>query len=166
MVLELCVGTLDDLFNGTIFENKPDERDALTQLSVGVQYIHSKKIVHRDIKPANVLIYNPKDRSKALLKISDFGLCKRTSEQGSYSQSGLKGTPKYMAAELFDEDCRLAAKATKASDVFALGCVFYQYLTNGNYPFGPEFKALQNIRENKIDLSGRLYTFHVIYKCK
>jgi NIMA (never in mitosis gene a)-related kinase len=49
------------------------------QLVLGVQFIHSKKILHRDLKPQNIFIDNDMN-----IKIGDFGISKilaTTSEQ-------------------------------------------------------------------------------------
>jgi len=41
------------------------------QLVLGVQFIHSKKILHRDLKPQNIFI-----DSDMNIKIGDFGISK------------------------------------------------------------------------------------------
>jgi serine/threonine protein kinase len=41
------------------------------QLVLGVQFIHSKKILHRDLKPQNIFIDNDMN-----IKIGDFGISK------------------------------------------------------------------------------------------
>jgi serine/threonine protein kinase len=60
-----------------------------------VDYLHKLNIIHRDLKPENILLVDNKDDSD--VKITDFGLAKRT------SQEGLKtfcGTPQYFAPEV------------------------------------------------------------------
>jgi serine/threonine protein kinase len=134
--LEFCDGTLDDFIQKK--ENisskiRSYEFYWLLQMARGVEHIHQNKLVHRDIKPENVLMSIQQDQT-AVLKISDFGFCKPTSERGSYSQvSGVKGTPLYMAPEILNSS--ESEKGTLAADVFSLGCVF-AYLVGGAHPFG------------------------------
>ena len=147
----------------------PSELQSLYHLTNGLEYIHSQKVVHRDIKPGNVLIsLSPKE---VLLKWSDFGFSKITSSDGNYSMSGLKGTSKYLAPEIIanqnninrtDQSHRILM--TIMSDIFACGCVFFQFLTKGTHPFGYEYQATNNISiSNPINLKG-YFNFKVIQK--
>ncbi|RDB19766.1 Serine/threonine-protein kinase ppk4 [Hypsizygus marmoreus] len=45
-------------------------------------------------------------------------------------------------------------RLTKSVDIFALGCVFYYTLTNGNHPFGDRFEREVNILKNAKNLEG------------
>ena len=49
----------------------------LFQLVLGIQFIHSKKILHRDIKPQNVFI-----DENLNIKIGDFGISKILASTG------------------------------------------------------------------------------------
>lgn len=43
----------------------------MLQLTIGLNYLHTNKVIHRDLKPANILI------TKAnTIKIADFGTSK------------------------------------------------------------------------------------------
>ena len=53
----------------------------LYEITAGLEHLHALKIVHRDIKPQNVLIKQTK--SGFQVAISDFGLCKRLSDEQS-----------------------------------------------------------------------------------
>ncbi len=81
-------------------------------------------VKHRDIKPSNILI---KDRQPYL---ADFGLAKDFSGQdSSISQSTfVEGTPVYFAPENQPRE-----RHGRPADIFALGCVFSEMLTIGNY---------------------------------
>jgi serine/threonine protein kinase len=156
-VLELCVGTIRDYAREKYKGPMPSEVDSLGQMATGLQYVHSIKLVHRDIKPANILIYVRSSLNPPVLKISDFGLSKPTTERGTFSLSGIRGTQSYMAPELFEwgDETLSSYRGSAAVDIFALGCVFYFYLTKGNHPFGRNFFAQPiNILGGRYDLSG------------
>jgi len=164
--LELCDGSLDKAFlpenhpkkyKGTL----PNEVDFMLQLSIGLEYIHSKNLVHRDIKPENVLISS--SMGKVVMKWGDFGLSKDTSRNGDYSMSRCRGTENYWAPEIFEiarkNDCsfetnidymNMETKITIMSDIFACACVFFKFLTNGVHPFGNDDEIIMNIRESNL----------------
>ena len=133
----------------------PQELDSLIQMAEGVKYIHSKDLVHRDIKPDNVLIYA---KDEVLLKISDFG-CSKRSHEGEFSLSSqISGNQNYLAPEILaiinSDERQTDIKMTNASDVFALGCTFYKFLTKGQHPFGQGFSIALNILEGKSNLQS------------
>jgi len=92
------------------------------------------------------------------MKLSDFGFVKKTSPHGTFTQSGLKGTEKWMAPEILKESEKrenLEESAsselphgTIQSDTFAAGCVFFCFLTRGKHPFGNYFTIPGNILKN------------------
>jgi len=111
--------------------------DVIEQILEGLNYAHGKGIVHRDLKPANVHLL-----PNGLVKIMDFGLAK-VSGSDMTSTGTVMGTPHYMSPE------QVRGQKTDArSDVFAVGCVFYEMLT-GRKPFDAEsmhavlFKVIQ-----------------------
>ncbi len=94
-----------------------------------VQYLHDQQIVHRDLKPGNVLV-GPDLEPKLL----DFGLARQLtrSAQGLTLPGEVMGTPEYFSPE------QARAEALDArSDVFSLGIVLYQVLTE-QLPFPAE----------------------------
>ncbi|KAJ5133037.1 Serine/threonine-protein kinase ppk4 [Penicillium atrosanguineum] len=158
-----------------------DMPDVLRQITQGVQYLHSLKIVHRDLKPQNILVAMPRGRttSQALrLLISDFGLCKKLEDnQSSFraTTAHAAGTSGWRAPELLVDDdtgpLSLASqhtessepavvdpqtnrRATRAIDIFSLGCVFYYVLTRGSHPFDKNGKFMReaNIVKGHFDL--------------
>src|SRR4051794_31614999 len=89
--------------------------DLARQLCGGIAAAHDRGVLHRDLKPANVMI-----DGEGQVRITDFGLA---AVAGAAGQSRA-GTPAYMAPEL------LAGKdASVASDIYALGLVFYELFT-------------------------------------
>lgn len=87
---------------------------------------HDQNMIHRDIKPDNILV-----TSKGVVKVADFGLAKAVDEDVSMTQSGTGlGTPLYMAPE----QARNAKHVDLRTDIYALGCTLYYFLT-GQLPF-------------------------------
>ena len=84
----------------------------------GVSAAHAKNIAHGDIKPANILINH-----EGNAKVADFGLAHFSDAQQS-GDSGLYGTPQYMAPEYIE-----TRQHNIVSDVFSIGLVCYEMLT-------------------------------------
>jgi tRNA A-37 threonylcarbamoyl transferase component Bud32/tetratricopeptide (TPR) repeat protein len=111
--------------------------DVMEQICEGLAFAHTREIVHRDLKPANVHIL-----PSGKVKIMDFGLA-RLSGSEMTSTGMVMGTPHYMSPEQVR-----GQKADSRSDIFALGCVFYELVT-GRKPFDAEsmhavlFKVMQ-----------------------
>jgi len=158
---ELCSGSLDQLFLSEDDPRKyrgpplPRHTIVLLQLTKGLAYIHSKRLVHRDIKPENVLISITSD--PVTLKWADFGLTKATSESGTYEMSGQKGTLYWMAPEILEYfnyrgplDDGANNKFTVSTDIFSAGCLFFSIVAYGSHPFGDHIAKdiLTNIQSN------------------
>lgn len=110
-------------------QKKLDVGDALHVILVisdALKYANEMSLIHRDIKPDNMLI-----TEKGAVKLSDMGLAKATDEDMSMTQSGTGlGTPYYMPPEQAND----AKHVDHRSDIYALGCTFYYFLT-GELPF-------------------------------
>lgn len=124
----------------------PSERDVLLQLAIGLEYIYSQKVIHRDVKPANVLI-----SMNGVIKWADFGLSKivEKSSSRSFTYSGLRGSPRWLAPEHIDRisNKNLKIKGGAKSDVFALGCLFFFFLVPAVHPFGNDAETQETIHE-------------------
>jgi serine/threonine protein kinase len=82
-----------------------------------LDYAHKGGVIHRDIKPSNILLARTGE-----VKITDFGIAQVKSEQTS--SKGIIGSPSYMSPEQVKEE-----PLDDKSDIFSLGCVFYELLT-------------------------------------
>ena len=202
IALELCPASLQDViekptnFQSLIGLAGLDLPDVLKQITAGIRYLHSLKIVHRDIKPQNILVSAPKKLpahpnlfQPPRLLISDFGLCKKLEgDQSSFraTTAHAAGTSGWRAPELLvDEDAtaplqtpvlngdsvdnytgysgsepavvdpQTNRRATRAIDIFSLGCVFYYVLTGGNHPYDSASKYMReaNIVKGNYDIS-------------
>jgi len=128
--------------------------DYMRQAAQGLQHAAEKGMVHRDIKPSNLLVSRPTEGSiwGNTIKILDMGVARlQDSGDGIDSLSALTkegrvvGTPDYMAPEQ-------AANSTKAdirSDLYSLGCSFYNLLT-GQVPF-PGGTPMEKLLKHRIE---------------
>jgi serine/threonine protein kinase len=138
LVLDYCSkGDLQNYINhkGILTEYKA--KDFFIQISKGLYYIWIHKLIHRDLKPHNILL-----TEDGVLKIADFGFAKHLEE--AKMLESLCGSPIYMAPEILkfkEYDCKV--------DLWSMGVMLYQLLTNA-YPFtGSNLITLLNNIENK-----------------
>jgi NIMA (never in mitosis gene a)-related kinase 1/4/5 len=88
------------------------------QMCLGLEFIHSKKILHRDIKSMNVFLVRDD-----WLRIGDLGVAKVLANTAAFAHT-MVGTPYYLSPELCEEK-----PYNVKSDVWALGCVLYELCT-------------------------------------
>ncbi|KAG8052355.1 hypothetical protein GUJ93_ZPchr0001g29544 [Zizania palustris] len=133
LILEYCVG--GDL-TGLLEQDKklPEKsiHDLAYDLVKALQFLHSQGIIYCDLKPSNVLL-----DEFGCMKLCDFGLARRLkdiemTDPGDVPQP-MRGTPCYMAPELFREG-GVGGVHSYASDFWALGCLLYECYA-GRPPF-------------------------------
>jgi len=108
------------------------------QVCYGIDHAHKNKIIHRDLRPSNIII-----SEEGTAKITDFGTSAWL-QNVPYASTRI-GSPPYMAPEQF------LGKATYASDIYSLGCIFYEMITGRPPIFDPDpFKILEKAQEGKI----------------
>ena len=100
----------------------------------GLSAAHQVGLIHRDVKPANLLL-----TPDGTVKVSDFGLAKRTQSQTmQMTQAGhIVGTPYYMSPE----QCE-SRHVDARSDIYSLGGTYYSLLT-GKSPFQDSASIIQ-----------------------
>ncbi len=93
----------------------------------GMAYAHARGIVHRDLKPANILLESSRG-GRFRARIADFGLARDDGDDHSTltNATDIGGSFDYMPAEQTENFHR----ATPRSDVWSLGAIVYECLTN------------------------------------
>ncbi|KAG5353082.1 hypothetical protein C0989_010464 [Termitomyces sp. Mn162] len=118
-------------------QNLKADRAALSvDVTQGLRYLHMNNVVHGDLKSSNILI---DEAGRA--RLCDFGIsCVSDPDivawtsQSSMSSRG--GSIRWQAPELLGIENDESVKNSKPSDVYALGCVFYE-IQYGYRPLRP-----------------------------
>ena len=104
----------------------PRALTVVAQVASALADAHNASLLHRDVKPSNVLLREV--RGDVFTYLCDFGIA-RSADSAETQTSGVLGTLSYMAPE-----CHQGAPASRASDLYALGCVLWAALT-GHAPY-------------------------------
>jgi serine/threonine protein kinase len=128
--------------------------EIFVQICHAIEHAHAKGVIHRDLKPSNIIV-RESTTGQTAVKVVDFGIAKvlptATGGAANLTQTGdIFGSPLYMSPE----QCK-GETITKSSDIYALGCVFYETLT-GKAPFAadnPIKVILKQVQESPTSLS-------------
>jgi TolB-like protein/Tfp pilus assembly protein PilF/tRNA A-37 threonylcarbamoyl transferase component Bud32 len=97
--------------------------ELIAKVARTVHYAHEHGILHRDIKPGNILL-----DAKGEPHLTDFGLARLVESESSVTHTlEVLGTPSYMAPE---QAVGNNAAVSSVTDVYGLGAVLYQLLTD------------------------------------
>jgi len=131
MIMEFVEGS--NMRDFLKFRHRLEPKEAMPLmlgLARGLQHALKQGITHRDIKPTNILI-----SSSGVAKLVDFGLATIEGDERRMAAAHGQRTVDYSALE---RTCG-SDKGDPRSDIYFLGCVFYQLLT-GKLPL-PEVEA-------------------------
>jgi serine/threonine protein kinase len=132
IVLEYVEGEPIDRYCDAHKLDVPERARLFLNVLSAVAHAHANLIVHRDIKPSNVLV-----SKNGQVKLLDFGIAKLLEGEGQEGaatlltrEGGSALTPEYAAPEQI-----MGGLVTTATDVYALGVLFY-LLLSGRHPAG------------------------------
>ena len=112
--------------------------DVVIGTAKGIAYLHEEcvqRIIHYDIKRRNILL-----DANFFPKVADFGLAKLYNRDNSCLQfSGYKGTPGYMAPEIFQQNHPI----TRKCDIYSFGMLLFEIVGVGTMGPGPAPLASQ-----------------------
>ena len=120
-----------------------------SKVAAALDYAHRRKdadghdlnIVHRDVSPANILISYEGD-----IKLCDFGIAKAASKASETQSGALKGKVQYMSPEQ-----AWGRPLDRRSDIFSLGCVLFEMLTEQKLFRGDtELSLLEKVRAARV----------------
>lgn len=129
LVMPVCDHSIQDFLKTT----GPLSYDAAKAAALNVVngLLEVKDIVHRDLKPGNVLWHEGR------WKVADFGIAKFVEDATSLESLRSSLTPAYAAPEQWRGE-----RPTNATDVYALGCMYYAMLS-GQPPFIGDLDAVR-----------------------
>lgn len=90
----------------------------LVQMALAMNYVHDKKILHRDLKTQNIFLTSNND-----IKIGDFGIARVLQHTYDCANTAI-GTPYYLSPQICQQK-----PYNQKSDIWSLGCIFYQIAT-------------------------------------
>ena len=115
------------------FETEKEYAILMLKAAIGLYCIHSHNIVHGDLQPANILV-NEETNDPIII---DFGFAHPNDIKSP------QFTPAYAAPELLNnDDDNNDISTTFETDVYALGLIFYIFITN--------LQSAEMIKKNKI----------------
>ena len=137
LVMEYVEGERIDRYCKTRALGIREKIDLYVQVCDAVAYAHGNLIVHRDLKPGNVLV-----TTDGTVKLLDFGIAKVLSgDPDSELTVTLQLTPDYASPEQL-----LGEPVTTATDVYSLGVMLFELLTDGARPHGSHASLADLVR--------------------
>ena len=115
--------------------NEEIARFYISEVIIGLEYLHKQDIIYRDLKPENILL-----GLDGHIKLTDFGLSKKVTES-KFQTRTLCGTPEYQAPEIL-----LDFEYGKPVDFWSIGCLLYELISG----MPPYFEKNREVLKKKI----------------
>jgi serine/threonine protein kinase len=95
-------------------------RNSISQVLLGLEYLHAEGIIHRDVKSANIL-----STKEGVIKLADFGIATAMEN----TKGVFEGSPYWVAPEVIE-----LSGSSSASDIWSVGCTAIE-LYSGKPPY-------------------------------
>jgi eukaryotic-like serine/threonine-protein kinase len=126
----------------------------LIYICVGLKHCYCKGLIaHQDLKPANIFIQNIKSDFVGLpdLDIYDFAIVADFGLANAFiDYQVFDGSRPYMAPEQWNKNV-----LTQATDIFALGVILFELMTNGYHPVGIKLSDFWPTHKMEIAKNGQ-----------
>lgn len=109
----------------------PEAVQIISAIVEALIHVHQQGAFHLDLKPANILLREQDGQRQPV--IADFGLAMRRRDRGN-DKFSIIGTPRYLSPEQFCHDTWLPHFPGARSDLYSVGVILFQLLTN-THPF-------------------------------
>jgi calcium-dependent protein kinase len=152
LVMDYCSG--GDLFDRIIDAGHFEERQGailMQQMFRALSYCHECFVCHRDLKPENILLTHRHMLGNDFLKIADFGLSRRFSENEVFTTR--LGSPHFISPQV------LSGRYDQLCDIWSCGVIMYMVLC-GRQPFtgDTDMEVLSQVRRGSFSFSMSLWT--------
>jgi serine/threonine-protein kinase len=95
------------------------------QVLAALGFLHSRKFVHRDISPDNIMLMHEEGDAEPRVKLIDLGIAKSLESTRQLTMAG-----KFVGKVLYASPEQFSGEVDGRSDLYALGVVLYELLTN------------------------------------
>lgn len=122
------------------YKSLTDEKILLIakRLLLACHAMHCRGIIHKDLKPENILV------CKDGLKITDFGLATKTSDQKNSQIPS--GTPEWYSPEIIERKYRIAQKElNRPIDIYAIGDILHLLQKGTHTPLQLSMKKITSL---------------------
>ncbi len=137
-VLEFCSG--GELYYHLSRLGRFDENSArffLSEILLGLEYLHSRNIIHRDLKVENILL-----DADGHVRLTDFGVAK-VARGDDDKFTSIVGTSEYFSPEMIKRE-----GYGKPFDFYCLGCCLYFMLTGRLPHYNGDLRKMARMRVN------------------